>query len=253
MYIPVFIMGITIGSFLNVCIYRIPRGESVVSPPSRCTRCSHSLAWYDLMPILSYIFLKGKCRYCREGISPRYPIIEALNGVLYLFVLYYFGLSFEFYFYCFMASILIVICLIDYYERIIPDGLVLAILAATVLYKGLGHFILGTPLLFRDSIYGFLSGGLFFLFIAVVSKGAMGGGDIKLTAALGLILGFKKTVLNILLSFIIGALVSLYLLISGRKGRKDEIPFGPFINISFFITLFFGDGIIYRYLQSFTG
>ena len=253
MYIPVFIMGITIGSFLNVCIYRIPRGESVVSPPSRCTRCSHSLAWYDLMPILSYIFLKGKCRYCREGISPRYPIIEALNGILYLFIFYYFGLSFEFYFYCFMASILIVICLIDYYERIIPDGLVLAILAATVLYKGLGHFILGTPLLFRDSIYGFLSGGLVFLSIAVVSKGAMGGGDIKLTAALGLILGFKKTVLNILLSFIIGALVSLYLLISGRKGRKDEIPFGPFINISFFITLFFFFFFIYRYLQSFTG
>lgn len=138
MYIPVFIMGMTIGSFLNVCIYRIPRGESVVYPPSRCTRCSHSLAWYDMIPILSYIFLKGKCRYCGEGISPRYPIIEALNGILYLFVFYYFGLSLEFYFYCFMASILIVICLIDYYERIIPDGLVLAILAATVLYKGLG-------------------------------------------------------------------------------------------------------------------
>jgi len=170
MYIPVFIMGITIGSFLNVCIYRIPRGESVVSPPSRCTRCSHSLAWYDLIPILSYIFLKGKCRYCGEGIPPRYPIIEALNGILYLFVFYYFGLSLEFYFYCFMASILIVISLIDYYERIIPDGLVLAILAATVLYKGLGNFILGTPLLFRDSIYGFLSGGLFFCLLQLYPR-----------------------------------------------------------------------------------
>ena len=174
MYIPVFIMGITIGSFLNVCIYRIPRGESVVSPPSRCTRCSHSLAWYDLMPILSYIFLKGKCRYCREGISPRYPIIEALNGILYLFIFYYFGLSFEFYFYCFMASILIVICLIDYYERIIPDGLVLAILAATVLYKGLGHFISGTPFSFRDSIYGFLPEDLFFCLLQLYPRAPWG-------------------------------------------------------------------------------
>jgi leader peptidase (prepilin peptidase)/N-methyltransferase len=253
MYILIFALGIIIGSFLNVCIYRIPREESIAFPPSRCTRCSHPLAWHDLIPILSYLSLKGKCRYCGEAISPQYPVIEALNGILYLFVFHYFGLSLEFVFYGFMLSILIVICLIDYYDRIIPDGLVLTILTATVLYKAAVYFAYGTPVPFRDGIYGFLSGGLLFLAIAVISNGAMGGGDIKLTAALGLILGLKKTILNILLSFMIGAAVSLYLLLSGRKGRKDEIPFGPFINISFVITLFFGDGIIRWYVQSFIG
>lgn len=251
MYILIFALGIIIGSFLNVCIYRIPREESIAFPPSHCTHCSHPLDWYDLIPIVSYFSLRGKCRYCGEGISPQYPIIELLNGILYLFVFHYFGLSLEFAFYGFMASILVVICLIDLHEQIIPDELVLLILIATVLYKAAAYFLYGTSIVFRDGIFGFLSGGLFFLIIAVASNGAMGGGDIKLIAVLGLILGLKKTLLNILLAFIIGAVVSLYLLLSGKKGRKDAIPFGPFINIAFIITLFYGDMIIRRYVQSF--
>lgn len=249
MYILIFALGIIIGSFLNVCIYRIPREESIAFPPSHCTHCSHPLAWYDLIPVFSFVSLRGKCRYCGESISPQYPIIELLNGALYLSVFHYFGLSLEAAFYAFIGSVLIVICLIDLYEQIIPDGLVILILVATVIYKAAAYFLYGTPIAFRDGIFGFLSGGLLFLLIALVSNGAMGGGDIKLIAALGLILGLKKTVLNILLSFIIGAAVSLYLLLSGRKGRKDAIPFGPFINISFIITLFFGDMIINWYIQ----
>lgn len=251
MYILIFLLGIIIGSFLNVCIYRIPREESIAFPPSHCTRCSHPLAWYDLIPVVSYLSLKGKCRYCGEVISPQYPIVEILNGILYLSVFHYFGLSMEFAFYGFMASILLVICVIDYYEQIIPDGLILIILIAVVSYKAAAYFFNGTPVLLKDGISGFLSGGLLFLAIAVISNGAMGGGDIKLIAVLGLILGLKKTLLNILLAFIIGAAVSLYLLLSGKKGRKDAIPFGPFINIAFIITLLYGDMIIRWYVQSF--
>ena len=249
MYILIFVFGIIIGSFLNVCIYRIPRGESIAFPPSHCTHCSHPLAWYDLIPVLSYLSLRGKCRYCGGAISPQYPIIELLNGILYLFIYHYFGVSLEFAFYCFMASILIIISLIDFYEQIIPDGLILLIFVSTVLYKAAAYFLYGNPIAFRDGIFGFLSGGLLLLIIALVSKGAMGGGDIKLIAVLGLILGLKKAILNILLSFIIGAVFSLYLLLSGKKGRKDAIPFGPFINTSFIITLFYGDMIINWYIQ----
>ena len=251
MYILIFALGIIIGSFLNVCIYRLPREESIAFPPSHCTNCSHPLAWYDLIPVLSYLSLRGKCRYCGEGISPQYPIIELLNGIFYLFIYHYYGFTLEAAFYCFMASVLLIICIIDYYEQIIPDGLVVLILAATVIYKGAAYFIAKAPLQLIDSLYGFLSGGLLFLAIAVASNGAMGGGDIKLIAVLGLILGLKKTLLNILLSFLIGAVVSLYLLLSGKKGRKDAIPFGPFINIAFIITLFYGDLIIQWYFQTF--
>lgn len=253
MYILIFALGITIGSFLNVCIYRIPREESIVFPSSHCTHCSHSLSWYDLIPVLSFLSLRGKCRYCGERISPQYPIVELLNGILYLFTYYYFGLTLEFAFYGFMASTLIVICLIDYYKQIIPDETVLLILIITVIYKTTAFFLYKTPINFKDSALGFLTGGLLFLAIALFSKGSMGGGDIKLIAVLGIILGLKKTILNILLSFIIGAVISVYLLLSGKKGRKDAIPFGPFINISFIITLFWGDAIIKWYIQRFFG
>jgi len=249
MYILIFALGGVIGSFLNVCIYRIPKEESIVFPPSHCIDCSHPLAWYDLVPIVSYLSLRGKCRYCGGVISPQYPIIEALNAIIYLFLYLHFGLSAEFVFYGIMASILIVVCLIDYYHQIIPDGIILLMFVLTVIYKASEYLIYGTPLFLRDPICGFLAGGLLFLAIAVISGGAMGGGDIKLIAVLGLILGLKKTLLNILLSFFIGAVVSIYLLASGRKGRKDAIPFGPFINIAFIITLFYGDMIINRYMQ----
>ncbi len=250
MYILIFALGIIIGSFLNVCIYRIPREESIAFPPSHCTRCSHPLAWYDLIPIVSYLSLRGKCRYCGEAISPQYPIIEIFNGLLYLLVFQHFGLTLEFAFYGFMTSILIVICVIDFYQQIIPDELVLLILGTTVLYKASAYLLNGTPLMIKDSIFGFLAGGLLFLAIAVISNGAMGGGDIKLIAVLGLILGLKSTLLNILLSFIIGAVVSVYLLLSGRKGRKDAIPFGPFISMAFIVTLFYGSSIFNWYFNS---
>lgn len=251
MYIIIFAFGIIIGSFLNVCIYRIPREESIVFPSSHCPHCSHPLVWYDLVPIFSYLFLKGKCRYCRGVISPQYPIIELLNGIIYLLLFLYFGLTANFIFYSFILSILIIISFIDYSYQIIPDGLVLLILVSTIIYKAFIYIVYKTPLSFLDSISGFIGAGLLFFIIALVSNGGMGGGDIKLSAALGFTLGLKKTLLNILLSFIIGAVFSIVLLLSGKKGRKDAIPFGPFINISFLITILYGEGIINWYITRF--
>lgn len=251
MYFFIFALGIIIGSFINVCIYRIPRGESVAFPPSHCTRCDHILKWYDLIPVMSFILLKGKCRYCNYKISLRYPIIEMLNGILYLLIYHYFGLSLGFFFYGIIGSILIIICFIDYYQQIIPDGLVLLILISAVFYKGGAYLLYKTPIAFWDSVLGFLTGGLLFLAIAFISNGAMGGGDIKLIAVLGFILGFKNILLNIFLAFVIGAVFSILLMLWGKKRRKDAIPFGPFINVSYFITLFYGESIIGWYIQRF--
>ena len=250
-FILVLILGIIIGSFLNVCIYRIPKEESIVFPPSHCTYCSQPLKWYDLIPIFSYLSLNGKCRYCGGAISPRYPFVELLNGLLYLLLFYYFGLSLNFVFYALITSILIVISFIDYDTLEIPDGLVLGILVLTVANKFISHSIYKTPFYFLDSLWGFLAGGLIFLAIAIVSKGAMGGGDIKLVSVLGFILGLKKTLLHIFLSFLIGAIFSLCLLLSGKKGRKDAIPFGPFINIAFIIVILYGNDIINWYITKF--
>lgn len=248
MYIIVFLLGIIIGSFLNVCIYRIPKDESIVYPSSHCTYCSSPLKWYDLIPIVSYLSLKGKCRYCGGKIAPQYPFVEILNGLLYMLLFYYFGLTVDFIFYCLLASVIVVISFIDLHEQIIPDGLVLIILSAAIIYKAINYFIYKENIEILNSILGFFTGGLIFLLIAIVSNGAMGGGDIKLMAVLGLILGLKKTLLNILLSFIIGAIISVFLLIGKKKGRKDAIPFGPFINIAFIIALLYGDFIINWYV-----
>lgn len=251
MYILIFTFGIIIGSFLNVCIYRIPREESIVFTSSHCTFCSHPLKWYDLIPILSFLSLRGKCRYCRGAISPQYPIVELLNGILYLLNFYHYGLSVGFIFYSLLISLLIVISFVDYFEQIIPDGLVLIILLSAFIYRLSIYFTYRTPIEFLDSTLGFVSGGLLFLLITMVSNGGMGGGDIKLIAVLGFILGLKKTLLCILLSFLIGAIISMFLLISGKKERKDAIPFGPFINISFLITMLYGEGIINWYISRF--
>lgn len=251
MYILTFIFGSIIGSFLNVCIYRIPREESIAYPSSHCPKCSTPLKWYDLIPILSFLFQKGKCRYCGEIISPQYPIVELLNGILYIIIFHLYGTSVDFVFYSLIVSILIIISFIDYHHQVIPDSLVVITLILSICYKITIFILCKTPFNLLNSILGLLIGGGLFLIIALASRGGMGGGDIKLISVLGFILGFKKTLLNILLSFIIGAVFSLFLLLLKKKGKKDAIPFGPFINIAFIITLFFGDMIINWYVFSF--
>ena len=245
MILFILLFALLIGSFLNVCIYRIPRNKSISFPPSHCTNCNTSLKPVDLIPVLSYLYLKGSCRYCGEKISPKYPIVEALNGILWVILYLRFGLSFEFYGLAVLSSLLLVISVIDLEIQEIPDGLNILGFIAGIIYIAVQWDID----LVLSSFAGLLIGsGLFFL-IAFLSKGGMGGGDIKLLGVLGIWLGWKLTMLLILLSFFIGALVSVFLIITKIKSRKDYIPFGPFIAIGAYIAIIFGDFLIDWYLN----
>jgi leader peptidase (prepilin peptidase)/N-methyltransferase len=252
MTVLVFIYGLIIGSFLNVCIYRIPRNESVVFPSSHCPNCNHYLKWYDNIPLFSYIFLGGKCRYCKAPISIQYPIVETLNALIYLILFYYFSFSIDFIFYALISSVLVVITFIDLKEMIIPDALVITILILSVVYKAVNYFTYDINPQILSSLGGLLLAGGLFLAIVILSKGGMGGGDVTLIAALGFILGHKFILFNIFLSFILGAVISLILLLTKIKTRKDPIPFGPFIILAFFITIIWGEGILSLYINLIT-
>lgn len=248
MTILIFIFGAIIGSFLNVCIYRLPREESIAFPSSHCPKCGTTLRWYELIPIFSFLVKKGKCRYCKESISQEYFFVEFLNGILYVIIFYFYEASIDLIFYSLIISILLVISFIDYYYRIIPDLLVIIIFLSTISYKIISFLLHKTPFNLLNSTLALLLGGTLFLIIAIASKGGMGGGDIKLISSLGFILGLKKVVLNIFLSFIIGAIFSIFLMLFKKKGKKDTISFGPFINMAFITTLFLGDNIIAWYI-----
>lgn len=248
-HIIIITLGLLIGSFLNVCIYRIPRRESIAFPPSHCFNCGKNLKPLDLIPVVSYIFLRGRCRNCKSLISVQYPLIELLNSLVYLLLFLHFGLTIEFGFYAALSSMLIVVSIIDYYHKIIPDRLNLIILVLGILFKLTSIIVLKKESVLLDSIWGFLVGGGIFLLIAIVTNGAMGGGDIKLMAALGIWFGLKEILLISLLSFILGSVISIMLLIAKLKSRKDEVPFGPFICISAFLSLLYADEIIDLYLN----
>lgn len=247
MSILIFIYGHVIGSFLNVCIYRIPREESIAFPSSRCPSCGTRISWYDNIPLVSYLFLLGRCRSCKSRIRIQYPLVEVINGLSYLILYSYFGFSLDFIFYALIFSVLIVISFIDINEMLIPDILVFIVLFLGILHKLLNYLTYDISPGFLNSFGGLLiAGGLFFT-IYLLSRGGMGDGDITLMAALGFILGTRLVFLSILLSFIIGAFVSIFLLLTRLKTRKDPIPFGPFIVIAFMITVLWGEDILYLY------
>lgn len=248
----IFVFGIIIGSFLNVCIYRIPMDKSVVTHPSCCTVCGARLTALDMIPVFSYLFLRGKCRHCGAKISAIYPVVEALTGVLYVLLYIKFGMSWLLPVNLALVSLLIVISFIDYKHMIIPDGLIIALLitgviqlAATFLADGFDSW----------SVYiiGFFAGGVPLLLIAllcmyVLKKEAFGGGDIKLMASAGLIIGWKLMITAYLIGIITGALFSVLLIVAGRKTRKDEIPFGPSLCFGILCSVFFGNWLIDWYL-----
>lgn len=245
-----FIVGTLIGSFLNVVVYRLPREESISFPPSHCPSCGKRLPFYDLVPIFSYLGLRGKCRSCGSAISIRYPMVEAVTGILFLFTVHTFGVRLETLQYLMIIGLLIPIFLIDYEHYIIPDGLNLGIFLVALLMV-LVQIFMGNlqwnELLYRS--LGLLLGGGFFLLIAMVTDGAMGGGDIKIMAALGFLFGVKETLLLMFLSFVIGGALSVILLMLKVKKRKDPIPFGPFICIAAVMTIFWGNQILAWYLS----
>lgn len=257
MYIIFFIYGLLVGSFLNVCIYRIPEGLSIVRPSSFCPSCGKPVKFYDNIPVLGYIFLGGKCRSCKAGISLRYPIVEFLNAALYLILLSRFGTGSlpALIVYCALLSSLVVITFIDIDYQIIPDvisvtGIPLGLLFGAIL---LPDPFLRTELLgFKTSFIGFLSGGVGFYMIAVLGKlvfrkDAMGGGDIKLMGMLGAFLGWKGVILTTFLGSLFGAVIGIALIV--WKGREwgAQIPFGPYLALGAVVSLFWGQEIMAWY------
>lgn len=243
----IFIFGLLIGSFLNVCIYRIPREDSMAYPSSRCLGCGAALRPRDLMPVISYALTGGKCRYCMEKISFRYPIVELITAALFLLIFNIFGFSIEFFLYSIIGSLLIIISGIDLDWQIIPDGLVAIGLACAIILRFYYFFQYKTYGYLLGSILGLLLGGGLLLLIAVLSNGGMGGGDIKLMGMLGVLLGVGNTLLTLLLSFVLGGIIGSLLLLCKLKKRKDAIPFGPFIALAAIITICYSDIILNWY------
>ena len=241
----VFIFGLLIGSFSNVCIYRLPKKESVYSPGSRCTACDTPIRALDNIPVFSYLFLGGKCRACGQKISMVYPLIEIVVALLIVAVFIQFGVSWEFPIYAVVCTALVIITVIDYEHQIIPDRITLP---GIVLGLGAGSYLVG-PI---NSGLGFLVGGGLFYLLAVLSRGGMGGGDIKFIAAAGALLGWQKVLLVIFLGAILGSVIGLALMILQKKDRKSQIPFGPFLAIGTLIAIFFGEDLISLYLMTMT-
>ncbi|MGL5576966.1 MAG: prepilin peptidase [Sarcina sp.] len=248
----VFIFAVTIGSFLNVCIYRIPAEKSIVNPPSSCGTCNHRLGWKDLFPILSYIFLGGKCRYCKAKVSLRYPLVEFMTGILISIVYLKFGLGYEFLKYSILVLFLIVIALIDYDTTDVYSVTTIPII------------IIGTVFVFVESFNGitgigdffanFFSGMLGAIICAVIIgaicylTGGMGEGDIEIAVIGGVFLGWQLSIFMILFSFIIGAIIGGVLILSKRKKRSDYMPFGPSIAISIYMVLILGIEFINEFI-----
>lgn len=239
------ILGLLIGSFLNVCIYRLPRNESIITPPSHCMTCSTRLKPWDLIPIISYLLSRGRCRYCGTDYSPRYALVELLTALLFVWSLQVFGCSVALVKALILTAFFIVITFIDYDHQLILDK-VLVWLSGVGVVINLWTGSVGA----LDMLIACLLGGGLLLIIALVSGGGMGGGDIKFAAALGLCFGWQPLLFTLLLSFIFGGIGGALLLVFKIKGRKDYIPFGPFIALGALFSMLYGNDMITWYMGS---
>jgi len=245
-YFLIVVFGFIIGSFLNVLIYRLPRGESIISPPSHCPDCGHKLGFLELIPVISYFILGGRCRFCGSKISLRYPLVELITGIIFLInylllfnpIILFSGL--------FLSSLLIVLTLIDLDHQILPDKLTLS---------GMGVGLLLS--FFRpefsslSALLGLVLAGGLLLIIAIISRGGMGGGDIKMMMMVGTFVGPVLAVIAIFLGAAIGLIFSLPGLITGKLQSKSKLPFGPYLAISSLIIWFWGEQLLQWYLNIF--
>jgi leader peptidase (prepilin peptidase)/N-methyltransferase len=245
------IFGLCVGSFLNVVIARLPAGRSVISPGSACPRCGSAIAWYDNLPVLSYVLLRARCRACQNPISWRYPAVELICGMLFALAYLHFGPTSRLAAALVLLGALIAITGIDFDHQIIPDMLSIPGIAVGVLWSfapgGIG---------WRDSALGVLMGGGVFIAIILASslvlgQPGMGVGDVKLGAMLGAFLGWKLALLSILLSVLVGGPLAATLLATGRKARKDPLPFGPFLALGGMVSLFWGETLLAWYFGQF--
>ncbi|TDI90113.1 MAG: prepilin peptidase [Candidatus Dadabacteria bacterium] len=264
LFILSFILGSIIGSFLNVCIYRLPREESIVYPGSHCTSCKKSISFYHNIPILSYIFLGGRCSHCNSKISFGYPLVEILSGLLFVATLWKFGMILDTLFYLLFISGLIVITFVDLKHMIIPNVITYPGILVGILYKALttnwqnslelvSNFSFGFQNFFEllnevpilDSLFGVILGGGILLLIAytyeiIRKRQGMGMGDVKLLALIGAFLGWQGVFFVIFLSSILGSIVGLSIIITRKGDLKYALSFGPFLSIAAIIYIFTG-------------
>ena len=264
----VFIWGLAIGSFINVLIYRLPLEEDIVIKPSHCMKCGQRIKPYDLIPLFSYIFLRGKCRNCGEKISIQYPLIEFFTALIITGTYYKFGWLFPWSIYqgytesnlillasmIVLAGMFITTFMIDLKHYIIPNEIIIFGIAAGAVFTGFLSYFKGDWYVLINAGIGFLAGGLTFFLIVILGEWfmkqeAMGMGDVKLMAVVGLFIGWKLTIIAMLMSFMIGSVVSIFLLATKIKGRKDMIPFGPFIILGSVVAIIWGNQIINWYLS----
>lgn len=245
-----FFLGICVGSFLNVLIDRLPRGESVLKGRSYCESCKKQLAWYDLIPLLSFLQLKGKCRYCHISLSFYYPLVEFITGLMFALVFFQGGIMnqesgtmnfFNLAYYCFIISSFIVVFFTDLKYGIIPDKVIFSAILISIPYLFIIHnssFII--------HILSAIGAFLFFQALFLITKGkGMGFGDVKLAFLIGIFLGFPNIIIALYTAFLIGAVAGLMLIILKKKKLiGTTIPFGPFLVIGVFIALFFGNYLI---------
>ncbi|MDD2556972.1 MAG: prepilin peptidase [Desulfuromonas sp.] len=251
-YVAVFVFGSVLGSFLNVCIYRIPLQQSIVFPASHCPACNSALRWYHNIPIISFVVLKRRCGFCQKLISWRYPAVELLNALFYLAVFHISSFSLTSLALFLFVSALIVISFIDIDHRIIPD-----VISLPGIVVGFAASFALPWVSWQDSILGILLGGGSLLAVAYIyalftGKEGMGGGDIKLLAMVGAFLGYKAILPVIFFSSLMGTAVGIPLMLINKADGRLAIPFGPFIALAALLHLFAGAQIIRWYLGLFS-
>lgn len=241
-YIIIFFYGMTLGSFYNVVGLRTPLNKSIIKPRSHCSKCEHILTPIELIPVLSYVLLKGKCRHCQVSISSLYPTMEVITGILFMVGPLIMGWTYELIIAWTLISLCTIIIVSDLTYMIIPDKVLIVFAVIFVIER----FVF--PLdPWWDSMLGAVTGFILLLLITLISKGGMGGGDIKLFAVLGLLLGIKVVLLAFFLSTFLGALIGMIGILFGKLEKKKPIPFGPFICVGTLLAYFFGEQIIKWY------
>ena len=252
LWIPAALFGLIVGSFLNVVAYRVPLKRSVVYPGSACPHCDHPLSWRDNIPVVSWLMLRGRCRYCSERVSVRYPIVEVSTAALFAWTAIVIGAQWVLPAFFWFVGVTIVLTLTDLDHKLIPNRILFPSTAVAVILLGLGALLdrelgaLGRALLAGAAYFAVL------LLIALVARGGFGFGDVKLAGFLGLYagyLGWGELLVALFMPFAVGGIISILLLITRIKGRKDAIPFGPYMVLGAYLAVFVGEQIIDWYLN----
>ncbi|MBM2825701.1 MAG: Prepilin peptidase/N-methyltransferase, partial [Dehalococcoidales bacterium] len=252
-----FILGACVGSFLNVCIDRLPRGKSLAFPPSHCDACGQRLRPFELIPVVSYLWLKGKCRYCGANVPRRVLMVELTTGLLFAWLSFSYGFSFASLVLAFYTCLFLILAIIDLEHGLILNKIVYPTIGLSLALApfwsslGLSRTLLVTDTMLHTFLSSLTGGAIFagFLFLVVLfSRGGMGWADVKMAALVGLVTGFPSVLVAMMITFISGGLTAGFLLLLRRKGRKDTISYGPFLSLGAFVALIWGKDLILWYM-----